>query len=278
MFAHQVIEDFENIKIKEQHPYTKLHHDLIPFIKKAHHIHINDADGLIVLKKSQIGKESLFVDNKQYIKLPYPVTYIDYETPDAESVSKVAQLAMQNDNTILVYHMNFIRKMKGWFLHPIFYNIEIGRGIKAAQLINLETGEQDKIVHEDQGDLSILHILLLLLNCKNVTIEVNKPDEALNKSRRKRGKQELFTYKTLKLLLPSSKDKNQLESTPTGEHNRIHFCRGHFKEYTAEHPLFGKYTGLWWWQPAVRGQNKDGIVMKDYIINTKHEEAQNGIN
>jgi len=41
------------------------------------------------------------------------------------------------------------------------------------------------------------------------------------------------------------------------------------KEYTQEHPLFGKLTGLYWWQPHVRGQNKEGIVMKDYAIKTK---------
>ncbi len=53
--------------------------------------------------------------------------------------------------------------------------------------------------------------------------------------------------------------------------NRIHLCRGHFKRYTKDKPLFGKYVGLWWWQPSVRGRNKEGIIYKDYEL----KEAMN---
>jgi hypothetical protein len=52
-------------------------------------------------------------------------------------------------------------------------------------------------------------------------------------------------------------------------HNRIHFQLGHFKTYTAEKPLFGHITGRFWWQPHVRGKNKDGIVMKDYVVDAR---------
>ena len=106
---------------------------------------------------------------------------------------------------------------------------------------------------------------LMLLNCKNITTENHEPPTALNKSRRKKSKQELFSYKTLKLILPGEKNKYG-QPIPSGEHNRIHLCRGHFKEYTEDLPLFGKYTGLYWWQSHVRGQNKEGMIVKDYQI------------
>jgi len=31
-------------------------------------------------------------------------------------------------------------------------------------------------------------------------------------------------------------------------------------------PLLGKYVGLWWWQPCVRGRNKKGVIYKDYEL------------
>jgi hypothetical protein len=48
--------------------------------------------------------------------------------------------------------------------------------------------------------------------------------------------------------------------------NRVHLCHGHFKNYTEGNPLFGKYTGRYWWQPFVRGNKKKGVVMKDYLV------------
>jgi hypothetical protein len=46
----------------------------------------------------------------------------------------------------------------------------------------------------------------------------------------------------------------------------MHFRRGHFKEYTSEKPLFGKYTGAFWWEAHVAGSADIGEVRKDYRI------------
>lgn len=109
-----------------------------------------------------------------------------------------------------------------------------------------------------------MHNTLLLLNCRNIgTIKI-KPDIPLNTKRLKSKKQPLFTYHVLTI-----KEENKQESVKSigsGLHNRIHFCRGHFKQFTEEAPLFGKYTGLYWWQPHLRGQNVDGFVAKDYKV------------
>ena len=45
----------------------------------------------------------------------------------------------------------------------------------------------------------------------------------------------------------------------------LHICRGHFKDYR-EKPLFGKVSGMFWWQPHVRGTAEAGIVEKEYRI------------
>jgi hypothetical protein len=46
----------------------------------------------------------------------------------------------------------------------------------------------------------------------------------------------------------------------------LHLVRGHFKHYSDEAPLFGKYTGWWWWTPQLRGSVHHGIVDKNYRI------------
>ena len=111
----------------------------------------------------------------------------------------------------------------------------------------------------------MLNVTLKLLNCKNIQSEIIKAPEALNKKRRKTGKQEIFNYHVLNVVVPGKK-RGYSPATEPLSHNRLHLCRGHFKEYTTDHPLFGRYTGLYWWQPQVRGQNKYGMVIKDYNI------------
>lgn len=109
----------------------------------------------------------------------------------------------------------------------------------------------------------ILNKILKLLSCKNVTTEKVHPAEKLNKKRKKSGKLPLFSYHTL-VLKPTTQ---QEKSAP--KHlwdNRIHLCRGHFKTYTEANKLFGKHTGRYWWQPCVRGNKNNGVVMKDYLI------------
>jgi len=134
---------------------------------------------------------------------------------------------------------------------PMFYGLSIKKIIK---------------FHEENAeDLAIINIALLLLGCKNIEFKKNIPDVKLQKARKKRGKLPLFTYHTL-VIKPTG---NRQESVP--KHlwdNRVHLCRGHFKTYTKKKPLFGNITGRFWWQPSVRGQNKNGVVMKDYKVET----------
>ena len=102
--------------------------------------------------------------------------------------------------------------------------------------------------------------LLIFMNCKNVIQEKIETSPRLQKKRARSNKRPLFDYYVLKVRQSFSggSEKKDLWS------NRIHLCRGHFKNYTDENPLFGKYTGLYWWQPHARGQKKKGVVVKDY--------------
>jgi hypothetical protein len=46
----------------------------------------------------------------------------------------------------------------------------------------------------------------------------------------------------------------------------MHICRGHFKTYDEDHPLFGKILGTFWWSAHVRGNPAFGFVEKEYAV------------
>jgi len=128
-------------------------------------------------------------------------------------------------------------------------------------LFELTDEHHHDLVDKTWDHLRILDYALRILSCRNILTEEILPDERANKRRRRKGKQELFSYHVLKIKPVGKKQ----ESVPQDLwHNRIHLARGHFKTYTADAPLFGRITGRFWWQPQVRGRNKDGIIIKDY--------------
>ncbi len=111
------------------------------------------------------------------------------------------------------------------------------------------------------SDWIMLNRFLELLSCKNI-ITVKKPGG--NKKKSKTVKP-LVSYYTLQIKSLSRKLSQNRESRDLWS-NRIHFCRGHMREYTRDAPLFGKYVGRFWIPPHVRGNKKQGIIYKDYEV------------
>jgi hypothetical protein len=56
------------------------------------------------------------------------------------------------------------------------------------------------------------------------------------------------------------------EARSKGLRHALHICRGHFKTFTDEAPLFGKHTGQYWWPQHVRGHAGEGMVIKGYAV------------
>lgn len=124
------------------------------------------------------------------------------------------------------------------------------------RLVDLQS---DPITH---WPMTFFLTIMKLITCQNIRLIDNAPPLNVNKKRIKAGKLPLITYKTIQLF--NSRSINT--SAKNIWHNRIHLCRGHFKEYPENNKLFGRLTGRFWWQPMVRGQNKKGIIVKDYKI------------
>lgn len=104
-----------------------------------------------------------------------------------------------------------------------------------------------------------------LMNAKNITCVSNKPDEKLQKARMKRGKQQLVTWHELKLT-PFKKMHKEGGSSKVGDLIPLHWVRGHFKIFSKEKPLFGRFSGRFWWQPHIAGTDDSRFVKKSYKI------------
>ena len=275
MFTHQVIEDWYEIRERifgKNEPskgllgMVQIIDPAIYYIKKSQKFYIGDCEIIynkvvVKLNREIVGK----------IKWPYKIMYVE-GTCSHDTLGKVSAVIypLNTEPGYIFVPFQYIKTIEKGKWCPLGMFIKYYEETKMFQHVTVNDPEASEETISKLHNLAdaILNITLataMLLNCKNITTEKIPAPEALNKKRRKSGKQELFDYHVLNVVVPSEKRDYQEATTPLS-HNRVHLCRGHFKEYTAEHPLFGHYTGLYWWQPHVRGQNKDGVVIKDYNV------------
>lgn len=123
-----------------------------------------------------------------------------------------------------------------------------------------------------QANALLALMVFKILNCKNVYLDKVDPPEALNRKRVKKGKLPLFRYHVLKVT-PGiiNKTTNHTATDKAFDSQPVHLCRGHFKHYAEDKPLFGipGNHGRFWFQPHARGNKQNGIVAKDYELNIK---------
>lgn len=112
---------------------------------------------------------------------------------------------------------------------------------------------------------------LNLMNCKNIKYIPYDPNKALSRQvRRHREREKHEPYSKYKILeIQPIKERALTNGRPKQEprnNHRLHTVRGHFKTYTTEKPLFGKYTGTYWWGNCVKGNPEIGSIEKDYCL------------
>lgn len=130
-----------------------------------------------------------------------------------------------------------------------------------------------QMMDHDLSEISTVNMALKLLCCKNIVEEEVQPTKTIIKKKRKQQvvDKRKFVYKVLNLKLPKTRKKYG-SSESTGSTTRVHFCRGHFRTYTEDAPMCGKFVGTVWVPSHVRGNSKKGMVVKTYDVeNTGHE-------
>lgn len=138
-----------------------------------------------------------------------------------------------------------------------------------------ETGQIGSFLPDTSGaeaneELSkFLHPALLavsFMHCKNVAFDQYKPPEKISRKHERRHGLPLTKYYTLEIDPIRKLLRDEGGAEKTGLKHALHICRGHFKTYTDEKPLFGKRTGTYWWPQTVRGSKARGEVVKDYSL------------
>ena len=290
MYAHQVIEDFRQRDDLEFNKTAEL-------VEQSQKFHFGKAEdnpynlfkifgkGAAILPvvsnhplpSSPVSKQTIiFYINTEFVKLPYKLIWVDYIGASAfgDQMIKTGLLCQESENEhVKILFCQHYRPKNIWQLYPVIVRLKLGEDYSTDESGGLEiVPEWTRTLSDPIGgnyNIAVNTLRLLsflgLLCCKNILIEQHNPDAKLQKARKKRGKLPLFSYHTL-VIKPTGKRQ---ESIPRNLwDNRVHLCRGHFKTYTEDKPLFGHITGRFWWQPTVRGRNREGVVMKDYELRT----------
>lgn len=107
------------------------------------------------------------------------------------------------------------------------------------------------------------------MHLKNAIIEDVEPPAALQKKRKKHDRPPLTSYKIIKVRSMITHSKNNAQG---GHHAkpRLHIVKGRFRTDSEDAPLFGKWTGTWWWDAFERGDRSKGEIKKDYEIASEH--------
>jgi hypothetical protein len=130
-----------------------------------------------------------------------------------------------------------------------------------------------------EGDyVNFLAFTLQLLSCKNITYEDYDPNKHIMRQRRRQRERQGFRpflkYQILHIKpLKARKIKRRSDTDPQ-RHVAAHRVRGHFKEFSAEHPAFGKPWGVGRFFVADfwSGDINLGLNLSDYHIEIEAEE------
>lgn len=148
------------------------------------------------------------------------------------------------------------------------YLCPLGSALSGGHFTLLPQGQPGFLNHA----FVVPHFALSLLNCVNM-----KPETFTEPLRRRKVRPKGFpavppiTYRKVHVYPPDLRPRKRYgdlrtKRTESQELVARHFRRGHFKRYYDDRPLFGKYTGVWWWGPAMVGSEKRGVVEKEYIV------------
>ena len=101
-----------------------------------------------------------------------------------------------------------------------------------------------------------------LLHCKNVELV----DEPLTRQQRRLKERKARTIYKVLAIKEGDKSYRYLEHGHDGSKKALHLCRGHFRTYTDDAPLFGRVIGTFWIPAHVKGNKQFGEVVKDYKV------------
>lgn len=132
--------------------------------------------------------------------------------------------------------------------------------------LEVANSNPNEIQQEIRTYCQALEFGVLLLNCKNITTTVEIPKLFKRRHIKNEAVLQSFRYHTLRVVVPGISKPGQLKSGHSGQTRSIHFCRCHIKRFSKVRPLFGRYSGQFWWPAHIRGDKEKGVVIKEYEV------------
>lgn len=129
------------------------------------------------------------------------------------------------------------------------------------------------------SDVLPFFFALSLSHCRNVEIVDEVVPPAVAKKRKEKGIPDVrFKQLLIKPVGGKKTVSKSEEKHPTML--PLHFVRAHFREYTKEKPLFGKWVGRYFFHMHARGSRENGEIVKSYQVATeeKPNEKQESTN
>lgn len=186
---------------------------------------------------------------------------IDNIHPDTEWILRTQYYCRNNEgygtsDWIYFYEVNYEGQMLD---HRIMPNFE--RGPDLAE--DYTPDETQKLKWHEEIIVALTAICFA--HCKGTEIEEHQPTRQVRRAAERAGKP-VFTFHTIDIHPARQVLRTEGKITENGIAKALHICRGHFAHYTADKPLFGKYTGTFYRPMHIRGSAEKGIVGKDYRI------------
>jgi len=274
MFYHHVVDYLEKSLFKSQDKdLDEYKIKLLDRFRGAQRFYLGNVES--VRKVCGITKSSKYTGRYEDMKPPFPITYLDFTAPTMRSHvpgiyqwNKGALLMVEEDDQYFVACFFYVPEIKSWWHDNMMIVADLptnNDGIFDHNGRQLRLDKEERVFKENATHTMALFCLHRLLRCKNIKPVDVLPPAKVNKKRKKKRKSPMLSYKVLMVdSVGSSRVKYGLGLSDGLM--ALSMTMGHFKNYTKEKPLFGKYHGEFWWQPTIKGNAKNGVIKKRYNV------------
>lgn len=115
--------------------------------------------------------------------------------------------------------------------------------------------------------LSPMFLAMCFCHCKaQVEIRTEEVPPKLAKRQAEKGRARVDRWHLLDIEPVRRLIESARVAGKTGIKQALHLCRGHFRDYKDGRGLFGRYHGVYWVAPQLKGSKKKGVTNKDYDV------------
>lgn len=206
-----------------------------------------------------------------YVMPPFPRLFIEYSIPVEHS--KWCEAGPVSQVGVMMETREVPGDREAKFNTTVIYFITSNGGVGVMDgRINMAFRKDGSIIGIKDVDglmsRTLFPALLAIsfMHCKNVVHRDVTEFEGPSAKWIRRQKAPVVKYRILDINPMKEVLRTEGGSETNGLKKALHICRGHFATYTADKPLFGNIVGTVWKPAHVRGDIKQGAVVKDYSV------------